>query len=382
MAKAPLTIPPVINQEYEFVAVDRLKPHPRNARSGDRGAIYESIQANGFFGACVVQRSTGHILVGNHRYLASLDANLPSVPVIWVDCDNDRALRILLADNKTSDDANYNDNQLAELLADLAKTDKGLSGTGWSGDELDQLISDLANNAPGAESGLLEDADADAIPDNAPTRCKAGDLWRLGEHRLLCGDNCDNAALARLFGDDTVDAVVTDPPYGIDAANMTLGKGKKEFAARGDWDISRPKVRSLLDMAPFAIIWGGNYFADELPVTNDWLCWHKKNDDRSFSEFELAWTNLGKNCRHLAHHWSGEEKAHPTQKPFPVMERCLSLLPDCRIVVDPYAGSGTTLIAAQKAGMVCLAAEIDPRFCDVIIARWESCTGRTAELIQ
>jgi hypothetical protein len=135
-------------QEYELVSVGAIKPHPRNSRQGDIGAIHESITENGFFGACVVQRSTGHILAGNHRYLAAIDADFNEVPVIWVDVDDDRALRILLADNRTNDIASYDNAALAEILSELANT-SDLLGTGFDGDDLDQLIADLANHGGG-----------------------------------------------------------------------------------------------------------------------------------------------------------------------------------------------------------------------------------------
>lgn len=103
-----------------------------------------------------------------------------------------------------------------------------------------------------------------------------------------------------------VDAVVTDPPYGINANKQTLGKGKKEFHRGESWDNEAPDVTGLIELAPLLCIWGGNYFSDQLPVSNDWLVWHKVNDGRSFSECELAWTNFGKQTRHISHHWSGE----------------------------------------------------------------------------
>lgn len=130
-------------QQYEMASVGAVRPHPANPRQGDVGAIYESIEANGFFGAVLAQRSTGYILAGNHRYKAAMEAGLQSVPVIWADVDDDRALRILLADNRTNDKASYDDNALAAILSDLANT-SDLVGTGYDGDDLDQLIADLA----------------------------------------------------------------------------------------------------------------------------------------------------------------------------------------------------------------------------------------------
>ena len=143
MSKTALVIPPVINGAYEYVALASLKHHPKNVRQSDLGAIYESIRANGFYGACVVQKSTNYILVGNHRVAASRELGIPAVPVVFVDCDNDAALRIMLSDNRTGDLATDNPAALAELLAELAGTDKGLSGTGFDGDDLDSLLTEL-----------------------------------------------------------------------------------------------------------------------------------------------------------------------------------------------------------------------------------------------
>ena len=144
--------PKIINLAPELVAVARLKPHPKNARQGDEGAIYASIRANGFYGRLIVQKSTGYILVGNHRFRAGLRAGMTEFPVEWVDCDDDRALRILLADNKTADDASYNDVALGQILADLANSSLELDGTGYSLDDLDDLIT-KTTGAPSMDSG-------------------------------------------------------------------------------------------------------------------------------------------------------------------------------------------------------------------------------------
>lgn len=142
----------VINESYEMVSLGQVKCHPRNARHGDVGAISDSIDHNGFFGALVVQKSTGHILAGNHRYLAAKSQNMSQVPVLWVDVDDQQALKILLADNRTNDLASYDDTTLAELLAELSNT-VGLDGTGYSSDDLDELIGGLTvpNFGPATE---------------------------------------------------------------------------------------------------------------------------------------------------------------------------------------------------------------------------------------
>jgi len=168
-----------------------------------------------------------------------------------------------------------------------------------------------------------------------------------------------------------VDAVITDPPYGIGANKQTLGKGKKEFDRGGDWDESAPDL-SICMMAPLLCFWGGNYFASQLPVTNDWLIWHKVNDGRSFSECEMAWTNFGRQIRHLSHHWAGEEKEHPTQKPLPVMLWCIGQAGDAaQVIADPYMGSGTTGVACVILGRHFIGVEREPKYFDIACRRIE-----------
>jgi hypothetical protein len=198
-----------------------------------------------------------------------------------------------------------------------------------------------------------------------------GQLWLIddatGVHRIVCGDSAsaDDVASATRGAPHVL---LTDPPYGINANKMTLGTGKREFVRGAAWDSAPPDVARFVEAASQSVVWGGNYFSDQLPPTNHWLCWWKKNDGLSFSEFELAWTNLGNNCRLLAHHWSGEKKQHPTQKPLPVVAWCVSLL-DEGLIFDPFLGSGTTIVAASKSGRVACGIEREPAYVAVCLER-------------
>lgn len=194
----------------------------------------------------------------------------------------------------------------------------------------------------------------------------------IGDATLYLGDCMD---ILPTLG--KVDAVITDPPYGINANKQTLGKGKKTFERGSDWDASVPDVAVFLDVAPLVCLWGGNYFSNQLPTTNDWLIWHKKNDGRSFSECEMAWTNFGRQTRHLSHHWSGEEKEHPTQKPLPVMEWCIQQAGDCLVVLDPFMGSGTTGVAAVQMGRQFIGIEREPKYFDIACKRIEEAQRMT-----
>jgi len=133
----------IIASETKTEAIDAVRPHPRNPREGDVGAIHQSIEVNGFYGSIIAQKSTGHILAGNHRWQAAMQQGATEIPVTWIDVDNDHALRILLADNRTNDVASYNDDELANILEQLQLETGTLAGTGYDGDALDEMLHDL-----------------------------------------------------------------------------------------------------------------------------------------------------------------------------------------------------------------------------------------------
>lgn len=186
---------------------------------------------------------------------------------------------------------------------------------------------------------------------------------------------------------DRVDLLLTDPPYGIGAdKNLRANKqhGKAACPSRdygvGDWDNSAPPVgvlQSAIDTATHAIVWGGNYFG--LPASQCWLVWDKENGSNGYADCELAWTNLRKAVRRFKWRWQGmlqenmgekkEHRVHPTQKPLAVMSWALSQVSECRTVLDPYMGSGTTLLAAKNAGMRAVGIEISERYCEIAANR-------------
>ena len=166
------------DQDYELVPIGDIQPHPKNPRQGDVNAIVASIKANQFYGVCVVQRSMGFILVGNHRWMAARQCGLEQIPVVWVDCDDATALRILLADNRTNDLASYDEQMLVEMLQEIQAEVGTLGGTGYDLEALDDLLKDLDGYGETVE-GLT---DGDAVPEVRPDPVtKLGDLWLLGE---------------------------------------------------------------------------------------------------------------------------------------------------------------------------------------------------------
>jgi DNA modification methylase len=205
----------------------------------------------------------------------------------------------------------------------------------------------------------------------------------IGNCRLIQGD-C--LAVMPLLG--KVDAVVTDPPYGIGASNYKRGgtqygnsKAKCKVYDAKDWDnfVPQDAINAAVDLTKSAIVFGGNYFV--LPPSKCWLVWDKQNGEGSgYADCELAWTNLDKAVRRVYWRWAGmlqknmgdkkEERFHPTQKPVGVMEWCIGHLPDtATTILDPFMGSGTTLVACAKLGRHGIGIEIDPDYFDIACER-------------
>ena len=289
------------------------------------------------------------VLGGNMRLKACKEAGLKEIPIIKAsELTEQQQKEFIVKDNVGYGEWDWND---------LANN--------W---DSEQLI-DWGLDIPGFDAEVIEAEEDDfAVPDvGIETDIVLGDLFEIGEHRLLCGDSTDIEKVELLIKGDKCN-LLTDPPYGIKANKQTLGTGKKQFHRGEDWDNEVPDFFYILALIDQAIIWGGNYFTNRLDVTNDWLCWHKKNDGLSFSEFELAWSNVGKNCRLFSHHWGGEEKMHPTMKPIKVMEWCISFL-DEKPILDIFSGSGSTMVAAHQLKRKCYGMELDPKYCQVIVDR-------------
>lgn len=207
----------MIAQEYAAeVPVSDLVEHPDNPRRGDTGLIADSIAHNGFYGAVIAQRATSRVLAGNHRLRAAVSEGLETLPVIWVDVDDETATRILLADNRTSDLADFDGSDLAQLLEQLTGTDAHLAGTGYTQADLDMLLEDLAGDDPPEDLG-----DTDEIPDPPPPKTVPGDIWLLGGHRVMCGNSTSPTDVTALLDGTLADAVWTDPPYGVSYVGKT-----------------------------------------------------------------------------------------------------------------------------------------------------------------
>lgn len=387
----------VINQEHVTVPIDAIRPHPRNPRQGDVGAIHESIENNGFYGAIIAQKSTGYILAGNHRWQAARQAGATEIPVTWVDVDDDHALRILLADNRTNDLATYDTDTLAQLLREIHADTGSLLGTGYDGDDLDQLLADLGQ-AP--EPGPAPEAQIDRAEELREKWGTAlGQLWVIGRHRLLCGDSTNHEHVARLLNGRRLDMVWTDPPYGIAYQDVK----KRHSAIRNDEAPPIDLVATayshvdLSDDTPayFCCDWRSLEWMRQavarLGLTEKTvIVWDKKNPaqhlDRYYKqhEFILYAGPYGGQKTLRGDVWTFPRKAealgHPTPKPVELVAQAIqdASLPG-GLVVDLFAGSGSALAAAEQTGRTCYGIELEPKYVAVTLQRLAD-AGLTPEL--
>ena len=342
----------------KLVKITDVKPNPKNPRVIKDGKFQKLVKSIQEFPDMLNKRplivftdTDGKycVLGGNMRLKALNELKYKEIPVIIADeWTEEQKAEFLIKDN-----------------VGFGEWDWDSLANEWDVEKLEDWGLDLPIDLSVEE--LEAEEDNYEIPNEINTDIVLGDLFEIGEHRLLCGDSTDSDQVAKLMNGQEVN-LLTDPPYGINANKQTLGTGKKKFHRGDDWDVEVPDFYYVLELVNKAIIWGGNYFADKLPINNDWLCWHKKNDGLSFSEFELAWTNLGKNCRMLSHHWGGETKEHPTMKPLKLMEWCINYLDD-KPILDIFCGSGSTMVASHQLKRKCYGMELDPKYCQVIIDR-------------
>lgn len=390
------------------VPIGNLQLYDRNPRVGSVEAIKKSLETNGQYKPIVVNKRTGKILAGNHTYKAAVELGWEEIAVSYVDVDEESAARIVLADNRTSDFATYDDTALAELLKSLPS----LEGTGFAEKDLLRLEAELL-------SGITKEEEAGANDiSKVESRCEPGQIWQLGNHRLACGDATEAHTVNALLGHANIELMVTDPPYGVEVDHTwretrlkrtagTARTGKVLNDDRADWSAAY-----ALSPAPVAYIWHAGTRAKEVwdSITEvgleirQQIIWVKPNFVIGRANYhwqhEPCYYAVRKGCsasfsggRKQTTVWetaspisvqaTGDEKTlHPTQKPLELYERPIrNHVSDDGAIYEPFCGSGTAIIAAENTGRKCYAIELDPQYCEVAISRWERLTGKTAELV-
>ncbi len=392
---------PVGASVIRLVATSELIPYARNARTHSVAQVVKiasSIREFGFNNPVLVDGEHG-IIAGHGRLLAARKLGLAQVPVIELTHLSEAQKRAyILADNKLAEQAGWDRELLSLELADLSELGIDLADIGFEGAELDALLDHGA-----------ADPSEEATPDlpDAPVS-RPGDLWQLGAHRLMCGDATDAAAVARLLNGVTPHLMVTDPPYGVmydpdwrnrTGASETKRTGKVLNDDRADW-----REAWALFPGEVAYVWHGALHAATVAESleasgfdiRSQIIWAKERLVLSRGHYhwqhEPCWYAVrGKG------HWSGDRTqttlwtipsrdqdaatVHGTQKPVECMRRpMLNNSSQGQAVYEPFAGSGTTIIAAESCGRVCLAMELDPAYVDVAVQRWQAFTGQQAHL--
>ena len=390
------------------VPLDDLKPYENNPRKNGMAVAKVAASLKEFTYAKVsVLVDENMTLLAGHTTLKAMRSlgwkTCPEVKQVfgWSEAEK-RAYRI--ADNKLGELAEWDLDLLAGELASLDEVGFDVELTGFDTDALAELV----------PPEKLEVAEDDYEPPvEIETSIQRGDLFRLGRHRLLCGDSTSAEDVGRLMGGKKADLLLTDPPYGINIVNTgrvgidapagfgkvgTRGMVKARTYHNIEGDDHPFDPRPFLDLAPVVMLFGGNNFASRLPDSPAWLVWDKKAekgaDHNNFSDVELVWTNLKqKSCPIYRHLWSGllregdrnvelKDRVHPTQKPVGLIAAILSDHSNPgALCLDPFLGSGTTLVACEQLGRTCYGMEISPQYCQVIIDRWEKLTRQKAEKV-
>jgi DNA modification methylase len=421
------------NPAIEHISVQSLKPYPRNARRHSKAQIKQitaSIQRFGFNNPVLIA-DDGEIVAGHGRVCAAKLLGIETVPAVRLTHLSEAERRAyVIADNKLALNAGWDREMLAIELQGLIDLDFEIELTGFSLAEIDIVLDEARESAPDGTDASIEDT----IPPyqhEAPAVTQPGDLWLLGRHKLLCGDAREAAAYAVLLDDEVVDLICTDSPYNVPIDGHVCGSGRirhRNFAM-GVGEMNKDQfTRFLADtlgqaaarcrdgaIAYVFMDWrhmgellnAGEQVFSELKN----LCvWSKTNGGMgSFyrSQHELVFVfkvgtaphvntfGLGETGRYRTNVWEyagvnsfrqgrlDDLELHPTVKPADLVADAIK---DCSkrgaIILDPFGGSGTTLIAAQKSGRLARLIEYDPSYCDVIIRRFEAATGASALLAQ
>ena len=391
-----------------FVDVKALTPWAKNPRKNDPAvkAVADSIKRFGFGAPLLARQANGEIIAGHTRLKAAIKLGLTEVPVRYLDLTESEAHALALADNKVGELAEWDDAVLAEVLKGMAEAGDNIEGLGWSSNDLQKMITE-----PGTEDGEVMEPPAEPIT-------KPGDLWLLGDHRLLCGDSTKAEDVDRLMAGAKAVCMWTDPPYGIEYVGKTKdAKRIKNDGAQGLEAMLtgafRNAVASLDPGAPWYCAHppGAQSQTFESVVlalgmqVHQRLAWVKDvfvlgHSDYHYKHEPILYgytSGAGRSGRgnHDGSRWYGDHaqtsvfevprpkrsEAHPTMKPVELVAIALkNSTPSGGLVIDPFLGSGTTLIACEQLNRVCCGLELDPAYCDVIINRWETLTGKKATL--
>lgn len=371
----------------KLVPAKELKPYARNRNKHPKEQIErlaKLIEAHGLRHPIIVSTLSGEVIAGNGRLEALKLLKVKEIPVDYQEFpDANAEYAFSVSDNAVALWAELDISGINADIPDLGPFDIELLG-------IKNFEIEVAD-----KEGLT---DEDAIPEKVEPRTKLGDIYKLGNHRLMCGDSTSIDAVEALMDGEKADMVFTDPPYGVGVGTKRNVGGASNIAKRGDYTpiIGDETTQTAADAYNLCagmgietlIFWGGNHYCSALPGSSCWIVWDKQNTG-DFADAELAWTNQRTAVRVFKHMWNGmikasergEARVHPTQKPIALAEWSFENYGQPKSVLDLFGGSGSTLIACEKTNRKCFMAELDPHYCSVIIERWCAFTGQMAYLI-
>jgi len=365
--------------KVEYRQTESLIPYAMNSRTHSESQVLQiaaSIKQFGFTNPLLVDDEQT-LIAGHGRLLAAKALGLAEVPCIVLQgLSPAQKKAYVIADNKLALNAGWDTDVLMVELKRLQELEFDLDLIGFDSNELEHLLE------PEQVEGLT---DEDAVPE-APEKPRTveGDVWILGNHRLMCGSATDPDDIEKLTQGDYIDLIHTDPPYGMNAVSKSAVLSKNydgDILGDDDATVAKDAFTLIYSLYPNAkqIWWGANYYCSALPDSECWLVWDKNNGQSDQTDCELAWANFRSVVRQFTQASEKTNRVHPTQKPVSLMEWIIKRFNlSTRTIADFFGGSGSTLIAAEKHGIDAYMMELDPKYCDVIIKRWQDYTGKKA----
>jgi len=392
-----------MKQQIEYVETSKLVPYARNSRTHSDEQVAQicgSIKEFGFTNPVLID-ADGVIIAGHGRTLAAQRLDMKEVPCLRLDHLTEAQKKAyVIADNKLALNAGWDDEMLALELGELNDLDFDLSLTGFNDDELNALLVEAV------EDGLIDEDDAPPPPDDPIS--KLGDIWQLGSHRVMCGDSTSIDAVDKLMDGNKADLVFTDPPYNIDYGNIKHPKFKQrnienDNMSRSDFRDFCLSFAGVIESFCDGIIycWGqpgadGRVMfsvLDEMFHCSTTIVWNKDQFTLGRGKYQnkwepcwFGWKDSGQaftDDRKLTNVWDfarpKKSELHPTMKPVEICEYGIRHSSPLRAaVLDLFGGSGSTLIACEKSQRKARLMELDPKYVDVIVRRWQDYTGKQA----
>jgi len=392
--------------------IENLKALPGNPRKGDVDAVAKSLERFGQRKPIVARKDDGTIIAGNHTWQAAKKLGWSEIAVAFVGDDDVTAKAYALADNRTVELGSYDEQALIDLIEEVhAVVPEFVRDAGWSDDAVAELVAKIESEQ------LPKEIDEDEIPE-PPVEpvTKLGDIWQLGRHRLMCGDSTDIKQIDKLTLNQKAIMAFTDPPYNTGMSSKTnagstwLNHFFDDNFSEEEWAEFLPKIVYALDycteinsVSYITFGWKRNH--ELIPLLQKYfkvsniIIWdkvvHGLGSDYQYTYEVVNVCKKGKpeidshqgdneyqDVWHIQRQL-GRNKDHATAKPVELCERAIRHASHKnQIIIDLFGGSGSTLIAAEQIERICYMMELDPKYCDVIIKRWETLTGEKAVLVE